>query len=99
LTEDAARKSYPLIEIYATRFRPMKVAMAGQATQCFMKIIVDKETDRVLGVHIIGPEAAELIQLVAIAVQMKATKADFDATLAVHPTISEELVTMRVPQA
>jgi glutathione reductase (NADPH) len=99
LTEEAARKTYGNIDIYATRFRPMKVAMAGQASQCFMKIIVDKETDRVLGVHIIGPEAGELIQLVAIAVQMKATKADFDATLAVHPTISEELVTMRVPQA
>ncbi len=99
LTEELARKSYAHIDIYATRFRPMKIAMAGQSIQCFMKIIVDKETDRVLGVHIIGPEAAELIQLVGIAVQMKATKADFDATLAVHPTISEELVTMRVPRA
>jgi glutathione reductase (NADPH) len=99
LTEEAARKQYPQIEIYTTRFRPMKVAMAGQSVQCFMKIIVDKTSDRVLGVHVIGPEAAEMIQLVGIAVQMKATKADFDATLAVHPTISEELVTMRVPQA
>jgi glutathione reductase (NADPH) len=98
LSEEAARKSFPQVEIYATRFRPMKVAMAGQATQCFMKIIVDKASDRVLGVHIIGPEAGELIQLVGIAVQMKATKADFDATLAVHPTISEELVTLRTPQ-
>lgn len=99
LTEEAARKSYTHIDIFLTRFRPMKVAMAGQSTECLMKIIVDKETDCVLGVHIIGPEAGELIQLVGIAVQMKATKADFDATLAVHPTISEELVTMRVPQA
>ncbi len=99
LTEELARKSYAHIDIYATRFRPMKVAMAGQSTQCFMKIIVDRDTDRVLGVHIIGPEAGELIQLVGIAVQMKATKSDFDSTLAVHPTISEELVTMREPQA
>jgi glutathione reductase (NADPH) len=98
LTEEAARQSHPHIDIYSTRFRPMKVAMAGHTTQCFMKIIVDKVTDRVLGVHIIGPEAGELIQLVGIAVQMKASKADFDATLAVHPTISEELVTMRHAQ-
>jgi glutathione reductase (NADPH) len=99
LTEEVARKMYPLIDIYSTRFRSMKTVMANQTTQCFMKIVVDKHTDRVLGVHIIGPEAGELIQLVGIAVQMKATKADFDATLAVHPTISEELVTMRVAQA
>ncbi len=99
LTEEAARKAYPRIDIYATRFRAMKMVMAGQSNQCFMKIIVDQDSDRVLGVHIIGPEAGELIQLVGIAVQMKATKADFDATLAVHPTISEELVTMRTPQA
>jgi glutathione reductase (NADPH) len=99
LTEEAARQTHPLIDIYSTRFRSMKTVMANQTTQCFMKIIVDRQTDRVLGVHIIGPEAGELIQLVGIAVQMKATKADFDATLAVHPTISEELVTMRVAQA
>ena len=99
LSEEAARKAYPRIDIYATRFRPMKMVMAGQSNQCFMKIIVDQDSDRVLGVHIIGPEAGELIQLVGIAVQMKATKADFDATQAVHPTISEELVTMRTPLA
>jgi glutathione reductase (NADPH) len=95
LSEEAARQSYPDIEVYSTSFRSMKVVMANQTTKCFMKIVVDKPTDRVLGVHIIGPEAGELIQLIGIAVQMKATKADFDATLAVHPTIAEELVTMR----
>jgi glutathione reductase (NADPH) len=64
-----------------------------------MKLIVDASTDRILGCHIVGPEAGELIQVVAIAVKMKATKADFDATMAVHPTAAEELVTMRTPSA
>jgi glutathione reductase (NADPH) len=60
-----------------------------------MKLVVDGESDRVLGCHIVGPDAGELIQAIGIAVKMKATKADFDATMAVHPTIAEELVTMR----
>jgi glutathione reductase (NADPH) len=64
-----------------------------------MKLIVDGSTDRVLGCHIVGPEAAELTQVVAIAIKMKATKADFDATMALHPTSAEELVTMRTPTA
>jgi glutathione reductase (NADPH) len=64
-----------------------------------MKLIVDGTTDRVVGCHIVGPDAGELIQLVGIAVKMKATKADFDATMAVHPTAAEELVTMRTPTA
>jgi glutathione reductase (NADPH) len=99
LTEEAARKTYPNIDIYSTRFRSMKVAMAEMQTYSFMKIIVDRDSDRVLGVHLIGPDSGEMIQLVGIAIQMKATKADFDATLAVHPTIAEELVTMRIPNA
>ena len=64
-----------------------------------MKLIVDASTDRILGCHIVGPEAGELIQVVGIAVKMKATKADFDATMAVHPTAAEELVTLRTPSA
>jgi glutathione reductase (NADPH) len=64
-----------------------------------MKLIVDANTDRILGCHIVGPEAGELIQVVGIAVKMKATKADFDATMAVHPTAAEELVTLRTPSA
>ena len=64
-----------------------------------MKIVVDADTDRVLGVHIVGDHAGEMIQLAAIAVSMRATKADFDATVAVHPTAAEELVTMRTPSA
>jgi glutathione reductase (NADPH) len=64
-----------------------------------MKLIVDAATDRVVGCHIVGPEAAELVQVIGIAVKMKATKADFDATMALHPTAAEELVTMRTPTA
>src|SRR5262249_30713964 len=69
--------------------------LAGRDTRAFFKLVVDGETDRVLGCHIVGPDAAEMIQLVTIAVKMKATKADFDAAMAVHPTAAEELVTMR----
>jgi glutathione reductase (NADPH) len=99
LTEEAARQAFANVDIYSTRFRSMRVAFAGQQTFSFMKIIVDRDSDRVLGVHLIGPDSGEMIQLVGIAIQMKATKADFDATLAVHPTIAEELVTMRTPNA
>jgi glutathione reductase (NADPH) len=99
LTEEAARQLFANIDIYSTRFRSMRVAFASQQTFSFMKIIVDRDSDRVLGVHLIGPDSGEMIQLVGIAVQMKATKADFDATLAVHPTIAEELVTMRTPNS
>ena len=73
----------------------MKTTLAGRDTRVFFKLVVDGETDRVVGCHIVGPDAGEMIQLVGIAVKMGATKADFDATMAVHPTAAEELVTMR----
>ena len=73
----------------------MKATLAGRDTRSFFKLIVDAATDRVLGCHIVGPDAGEMIQLVGIAVKMNATKADFDAVMAVHPTAAEELVTMR----
>ena len=73
----------------------MKATLRAATPASFMKLVVDGETDRVVGCHIVGPEPGEMIQLVAIAVKMKATKADFDATMAVHPTAAEELVTMR----
>ena len=73
----------------------MKMTLAGRDTRSFFKLIVDGETDRVVGCHIVGPDAGEMIQLIGIAVKMRATKADFDATMAVHPTAAEELVTMR----
>jgi glutathione reductase (NADPH) len=95
LTETEACAQYAMVDVYKTSFRPMKATLSGRATQSFMKLVVDAATDRVLGCHIVGPDAGELIQIVGIAVKMKATKADFDATMAVHPTLAEELVTMR----
>ena len=95
LTEAQARERLAKVDIYKTSFRPMKMTLAGRDTRVFMKLVVDGISQRVVGCHIVGPDAGDLIQVVGIAVKMKATKADFDATMAVHPTIAEELVTMR----
>ncbi|MFB2531323.1 glutathione-disulfide reductase [Paracoccus sp. p3-h83] len=81
--------------IFATAFRPMRSAFAGSEARARLKLVVDVATDRVLGCHIFAPEAGEIIQMAAVAITMGATKADFDATMAVHPTLAEELVTMR----
>lgn len=97
LGEEAAKAQYAALDIYRTRFRPMLNTISGREERTFMKIVVDAETDRVLGVHILGPDAGEMAQLLGIAIKMGATKADFDATMAVHPTAAEELVTMRTP--
>src|SRR6201996_6962620 len=97
LTETEARAQFSHVDIYKTDFRPIKATMSGRDTRVLMKLVVDGSSDRVLGCHIVGDTAAEIIQAVAIAVKMKATKADFDATVALHPTASEELVTMRTP--
>ncbi len=96
LTEEAAREQ-EAIEVYATAFRPMKTAFAGRPDRVMMKLIVSQTTRRVLGCHIVAPEAGEMIQLAAIAIRMGATKEQFDQTCAVHPTMAEELVTMRKP--
>jgi glutathione reductase (NADPH) len=95
LTEKRAIEQFDKIDVYKTSFRPMKATLSGRDTRVFMKLVVDGNTDKILGCHIVGPDAAELIQVVGIAVTMGATKADFDATMAVHPTAAEELVTMR----
>ncbi len=99
LTEQAARARLPMVDIYKTSFRPMKATLSGRDTRVLMKLVVDAATDRVVGCHVVGPDAGEMIQLIGIAVKMRATKADFDATMAVHPTAAEELVTMRQPTA
>ena len=96
LSEEEARKLGP-VEIYATSFRPMQSAFAGRPDKVMMKLVVDAATRKVLGCHIVAPNAGEMIQLAAIAVKMGATKEDFDRTVAVHPTMSEELVTLRKP--
>src|SRR5262249_24906893 len=95
LTEAQACAQLPKVDIYKTSFRPMKMSLAGRDTRAFFKLVVDGETDRVVGCHIVGPDAGEMIQLTGIAVKMRATKADFDAVMAVHPTAAEELVTLR----
>ena len=95
LTEAEARKAHGRIDVYLSRFRPMRYAFVGGEERMLMKIIVDAETDRLLGVHIVGPDAAEIIQLAAVAVKAGLTKAQWDSTCALHPTVAEELVTMR----
>jgi glutathione reductase (NADPH) len=95
LTETQACERYPRVDVYKTSFRPMKATLGGRDTRSFFKLIVDAASDRVLGCHIVGPDAGEMVQLVGIAVKMNATKADFDAVMAVHPTAAEELVTLR----
>ena len=96
LSEEQAREQEP-IEVYATSFRPMQTAFAGRPDRVLMKLVVSQESRKVLGCHIVAPNAGEMIQLAGIAVKMGATKEDFDRTVAVHPTMSEEIVTMRNP--
>lgn len=96
LSEEAARDQEP-IEVYATSFRGMHTAFAGRPDRVMMKLIVSQESRRVLGCHIIADGAGEMIQMAAIAIKMGATKEDFDRTVAVHPTMAEELVTLRTP--
>ncbi|MDO5646641.1 glutathione-disulfide reductase [Paracoccus sp. (in: a-proteobacteria)] len=96
MTEDQAKDRGDTV-VYHTTFRPMRSMFAGSDAKVMMKLIVDANDDIVLGCHIFGPEAGEMIQLAAIPIGMRATKADFDAAIAVHPTLAEELVTMRSP--
>jgi glutathione reductase (NADPH) len=99
LTEAQARAQFSHVDIYKASFRPMKATLSGRDTRVLMKLVVDATSDRVVGCHIVGDGAAEMVQVLGIAVKLKATKADFDATMAVHPTAAEELVTMRTPHA
>jgi glutathione reductase (NADPH) len=96
LTEEVARaESSRGIDVYVTSFRAMKATLSGWDEPVLMKLVVERQTDRVLGVHIVGESAAEMAQLLAISIKMGATKADFDATMPVHPTAAEEIVTLR----
>lgn len=97
LTEDSARERYRNLDIYKATFRPLKGTLTGRSDRMLMKLVVDADTDIVLGAHVLGPGAGEMAQLLAIPVKMGATKADFDATIAVHPTAAEELVTFPAP--
>ncbi len=95
LTEAEARERYGAVDIYKSSFRPLKHTLSGRDEHAFMKLVVDRETDRVLGCHMVGADAGEIVQGLAIALKCGATKAQFDATIGIHPTAAEEFVTMR----
>jgi len=95
LTEREARERNGKIDVYRTRFRPLKHTLSGRDEMTMMKLVVDRATDRVLGCHMVGQEAGEIVQGIAVALTCGATKAHFDATIGIHPTAAEELVTMR----
>ena len=95
LTEGAAKQKYGSVRVYTSDFRPMKNVLAGRNERALYKMICDGETDEILGLHMIGPDAPEILQAAAVAVKAKLTKAAFDATVALHPTMAEELVLMR----
>jgi glutathione reductase (NADPH) len=97
LTETEAKENHQ-VTIFTSNFRPMKHTLSGRDERTFMKLIVDNQSDRVLGCHMVGEAASEIIQGLAIAIQAGATKAQFDQTLGIHPTAAEEFVTMRTPR-
>ena len=95
LTEAQARERYPALRVLKTRFRSMAQAFAGSRDEVFFKVLVDEATDRVVGVHLLGDGVAEMIQFIAVALKANATWQDFRSTVALHPTIAEELVTLK----
>ncbi len=95
LTEAQARERHGEVDVYKTRFRHLKNTLTPRKERVFMKLLVDPKSDRVLGCHMVGPEAGEIVQGLAIALRCNATKAQFDATIGIHPTAAEEFVTMR----
>jgi glutathione reductase (NADPH) len=97
LTEEQARERHGEVAVYESVFRPMKLTLAGGEEKTFMKLIVDSASDRVVGAHMVGPDAGEITQGLGIALKAGATKAQFDATVGIHPTAAEEFVTMREP--
>ncbi|MGL4637901.1 MAG: glutathione-disulfide reductase [Beijerinckiaceae bacterium] len=97
MSEEQAKAEFAAVDIYKASFRPMKATVSGREERMIMKIVVDGDTDRVLGIHILGEDAGEMAQLLGIAIKMRAKKADFDNTMALHPSAAEELVTMRTP--
>jgi glutathione reductase (NADPH) len=99
LTEEQAQQANFKIDIYKTSFKPLKHTLTGRDERTMMKLVVDQSSDRVLGCHMVGPEAGEIIQGLAVALNCGATKAQFDATIGIHPTAAEEFVTMRTKTA
>jgi len=99
LTEELAKEKHGKLRVYTSRFTPMKHSLSSIDEKTFMKLIVDDASDQVVGVHMVGPDAGEIMQGIGIAMRAGATKADFDATIGIHPTAAEELVTMRTERA
>lgn len=99
LSEEQARADGYTVQTFKSSFRPMKLSLSDQQERIFMKLIVDQATDRVLGCHMVGPDAGELMQGIAVALKAGATKRVFDDTIGIHPTAAEEFVTMRTPSA
>ncbi|MFZ4760795.1 MAG: glutathione-disulfide reductase, partial [Burkholderiaceae bacterium] len=95
LSEGEARRRLDAVTVFKASFRPLKATLSGRDQKTLMKLVVDGDTQRVLGAHMVGPDAPEIIQGIAIAVKAGLTKAQFDATVAIHPTAAEEFVTMR----
>ncbi|HET7008218.1 MAG TPA: glutathione-disulfide reductase, partial [Candidatus Binatia bacterium] len=95
LTEADARARGHQLDIYRTSFKPLRHTLTGRDERTMMKLVVDQVTDRVLGCHMVGPDAGEIIQGLAIALNCGATKAQFDMTIGIHPSAAEEFVTMR----
>ena len=95
ISEETALSHGHSIDVYKSTFRPMRFTLAGAGDRMMMKLIVDQKTDKVLGCHLFGPDASEMVQIVAVAMKMGGTKSQFDATIALHPSAAEELVTMR----
>jgi glutathione reductase (NADPH) len=95
LTETEAREKHPKLKVYKSQFRPMKHALSGRDEKMIMKLLVDGDSGLIVGCHMLGADAGEIAQIVAITMRMGATKEDFDATVALHPSAAEELVTMR----
>jgi glutathione reductase (NADPH) len=95
LSEERARERFGEIDLYKSSFRPLKLTLTSSTERTFMKLVVERAGQRVVGAHMLGPDAGEVIQGVAIAVKLGATKAQFDATIGIHPTVAEEFVTMR----
>ena len=95
ISEEEAREMYRAVDIYKSSFRPMRATISGRNEMVLIKLVIDAESDKVLGVHMLGPDAAEIAQMAAIALRLGVTKAQLDATMALHPSVAEELVTMR----
>jgi glutathione reductase (NADPH) len=97
LTETQAREKYGAVRVFRTDFKPLKHTLSGNEERTLMKLLVDAASDRVVGLHMVGPEAGEIVQGFAVAMRAGATKAVFDATIGIHPTAAEEFVTLREP--